>query len=174
MYITKTAYTWKGPIEEAVFQLDSKEFLKQLETTSFFEDQSPDKLPISRPVYLENHSPHGFKKDDGVYKWTFKGKVPEDGLEVNFLALLLPSKENEVKPFVTASIAKLKDASADEYRSVLRQYYAMLVKFKAPSSQFLSGYFKDIQIIDKNTQFMMETDRKSVTAISEKFDALTQ
>ena len=49
-YITKTAYTWKGPVEEAVFQLDSSAFLKQLETTSLFDDSSPNKLPISGPL----------------------------------------------------------------------------------------------------------------------------
>lgn len=173
MYITKTAYTWKGPVEEAIFQFDSKELLKQLETTSLFDDPSPDKLPVSRPVYLENNFPSVFEKSDGVYRWVFKGKVPEDGLSVNFLALLLPSKESEVKPFVKASLAKLKDATADEYLSVLKQYYSMLVKYNKPTSQFLSGYFQDVNIINDTTQFLVNKDKKSVEAIVQKFDALT-
>lgn len=174
MYITKTAYTWKGPAEEAVFQFDSKELLKHLETASLFDDPSPDKLPVSRPVYLENNFPSVFEKNDGVYKWVFKGKVPEEGLSVNFLALLLPSNESEVKPFVKASLAKLKDANVDEYRAVLKQYYSMLVKYNKPTSQFLSGYFKDVNIINDKTQFIVDKDKKSVEAIAQKFDALTQ
>ncbi len=173
-YITKTAYTWKGPIEEAVFQLDSSAFLEELETTSLFDDPSPNKLPVSRPVYLENIFPSGYEKNSGVYKWVFKGKVPEDGLSVNFLALFLPSKESEVKPFVKASLTKLEDATADEYLSVLNQYYAMLVKYSKPTNPFLSGYFQDVRIINDKTQFLTDPDKKSVESIATNFDALTR
>jgi hypothetical protein len=173
-YITKTAYTWKGPIEEAVFQLDSNAFLKELETTSLFDDPTPNKLPVSRPVYLENILPAGYEKKSGVYKWVFKGKVPEDGLSVNFLALYLPSKEAEVKPFVKASITKLEDATSDEYLSVLKQYYAMLAKYSKPTNPFLSGYFQDVRFINDKTQFLIEPDKKSVEAIAAKFDDLTR
>jgi hypothetical protein len=173
-YITKTAYTWKGPIEEAVFQFDSKGLLKYLETTPLLNSPSPGRLPISRPVFLVNNFPSVFEKNDGVYKWVFKGKVPEEGLSVSFLALLLPSKESEMHSFVNASLAKLKDVTADEYRSVLKQYYVMLVKLTKPASQFLSEYFKDIRIINDKTQFMLESDRKSVAAIAGKYDALTR
>jgi hypothetical protein len=174
MYITKTAYTWQGPVEEAVFQFDSKGLLKYLETTPLFNDPSPDRLPVSQPIFLENNFPSVFEKNNGVYKWVFKGKVPEEGLSVNFLALLLPSKESEVNSFVKASLAKLKDVTADEYRSVLKQYYAMLVKYNKPTNQFLSEYFKDVRILNDKTQFMMESDRKSVAAIAEKFDTLAR
>ena len=76
---------------------------------------------------------------------------------------------------VTAGLAKLRDVTADEYRSVLKQYYAMLVKYNKPASQFLSGYFQDMSlIINDKTQFMVDGDRKSVDAIAQKFDALAR
>ena len=35
MYITGTAYTWKGEIDEAVFQFEADEFFKKLDEPNF-------------------------------------------------------------------------------------------------------------------------------------------
>jgi hypothetical protein len=171
-YITKTAYTWKGPIEEAVFSLDAREFLKQLDTNVLLTDLPSDNQAISRPVYLENNSPSDYKKSDGFYKWVFAGKVPEKGLSINFLVLFLPVKATEVKPFIKNSIAKLKDVTVDEYLSVLKQYYLMIFSYSKPTNQFVSGYFKNVRFINDKTHFIIESDKKSIAEIADKFDAL--
>lgn len=102
-YITKTAYTWKGPVEEAIFEVDVRDFIEQLSKPDFIAGFGLDGLPLSRPVYLENIFPTGYQKQNNTYSWKFKDKVPEEGLSINFLALFIPSLQNEIQPFLKAN-----------------------------------------------------------------------
>lgn len=173
-YITKTAYTWKGPVEEAIFEVDVRDFIEELSKPDFVAGFGIDGLPLSRPVYLENIFPTGYQKQNNKYSWKFKDKVPEEGLSINFLALFIPSLQNDVQPFLKANVLKLKETTPEEYRSVLRQYYLLLAVYNKPSEPFLSAYFKDVRIINDKSNFIFEDDKKNIVEISERFDILTK
>jgi len=172
-YITKTAYTWAGPIDEAIFEFDSREFIEQLSKPDFIKGFGLDGLQLSRPVYLENIFPTSYQKKNGIYEWKFKGKVPEEGLSINFLALFIPLLEEELRPFLKANIQKLKETTPDEYHSVLKQYYGLLTAYSKPSNQFLSGYFKDVRLTSGQSSFIFDGDKKYLQGLAERFDSLT-
>ncbi|MDD5006717.1 MAG: hypothetical protein PHS93_09855 [Candidatus Omnitrophica bacterium] len=173
-YITKTAYTWKGPVEEAVFRFDAKELMEEFDKSAVFGESTPDKLPLSRPVYLENIMPSGYERQDSVYKWIFKGKLPEEGLSVNFIVFLLPSKAAEVKQFMGSRISKLEGITKGEYIPVFKQYYTLLVSRGNSADKFTAGYFKGVRFINDKTRFIFDEDKKNVTDILNQFEKLTK
>jgi hypothetical protein len=129
---------------------------------------------LSRPIYLENILPIGYQKQANTYQWKFKGTVPEDGLSINFFALFIPSLQSELRQFLKANILKLKDATPEEYRSVLRQYYLLLTSDSKPVGSFLSGYFKEVKLTNGKSNFIFTDDKKNVQRIAEQFDILTR
>ena len=171
-YITKTAYTWKGPIEEAVFRLDAKELMNEFNEPSVFGKIMPDNISITRPIYLENMYPYGYQRQDGIYEWTFKEKVPEEGFSMNFVVFFVPSDPAEVKQYIAANISKLEGITKDEYVFIAKQYYSLILSRGTRTDKLSSDYFKDVRFINDKTRLVFEEDKKGITDILNRFDEL--
>jgi hypothetical protein len=173
-YITKTAYTWKEPVENAVFTIDATEFLQKLEEANFFkelDETAPAK--VTRPVFLGSMSPPSFKLEKSVYRWEFTGKVPEEGISANFVVLFVPSSPSEVSAFASEQVRKLQEGvSKDEYFGILEGYYARVLKKKSDAENpFMQDYFKPIGLIKANLLF--EKDQTVLESTLGKVKALT-
>lgn len=171
-YITKTAYTWAGSVDEAVFRLDASAFYKELEKSNFL-DGAESKFPkFSRPTFWETIYPDSATKDGEIYKWTFKGTVPEEGLSVNFIVLYIPSLLNEVGNYFSESLPKLGDIKPAEFKSVLKSFYQNIAFGKQPSEPFAESYFQQVRLIKMPKTFLTEKDRKNIEKIADNFDEL--
>ncbi|WP_028582485.1 hypothetical protein [Desulfogranum japonicum] len=171
-YITKTAYTWAGSVDEAVFQLDASAFYKELEKNNFLEG-ADDKFPkFTRPTFWEAIYPESATKDDGKHKWTFKGTVPEDGLSVNFIVLYIPSLPKEVGEYFSESLPKLEETKPAEFKTVLKSFYQNIAFGKQPSDSFAESYFKQVRLVKMPKTFLTEKDRKNIEEIARNFDEL--
>ena len=171
-YITKTAYTWAGSIEDAVFQFDCTAFYKELEQQKFMVELG-EKVPhFSRPTFWESTYPDLAKKDNGIYKWTFKGSVPEEGLSVSFMVLFLPSLPTELSEYFSTSLSRLENIEPDEFKSVLYAYYQNIAFNKRPSSSFAQSYFKEVGLVKMPKVFISDQDRKNIEKIANNFEEL--
>lgn len=173
-YITKTAYTWKEPVENAVFTIDCTEFFQKLEEANFFKElgeASP--VRVTRPVFLGNMNPSSFTRDKDVFRWEFTGKVPEDGIGANFVVLFIPSTSAEVTGFVNEQAKTLKeDVTKTEYLSVIEGYYARLLKKKPETENpFAQEYFKSVGLVKADLLF--DKDQKELEVTFGKIRAQT-
>jgi hypothetical protein len=168
-YITKTAYTWAGSVDEAIFHLDASAFYKELEHSNFL-DGAEDKFPIfSRPTFWEAIYPESATKDGENYQWTFKGTVPEEGLSVNFIVLYIPSLPKEVGIYFSESLPKLGDTKPAEFKTVLKSFYQNIAFGKQPSDPFAESYFQQVRLLKMHKTFLTEKDRKNVEEIANNF-----
>jgi hypothetical protein len=173
-YITKTAYTWKEPVENAIFAIDGTEFFQKLENTNFFKGLGKSApAVVTRPVFLSNLNPSSFTHSDGIYRWEFTGKVPEEGIGANFVVLFIPSSSSELANFVTEQVKELKEGvTKEEYLSILEGYYARILK-KEPDGEkpFTQKYFEPVRLIKSDLLF--EKDQKLFEDVIDKVKALT-
>jgi len=173
-YITKTAYTWKQPIENAVFTMDCSEFFQKLEQPDFvkkFNDGFP--VGITRPVFLEGIYPSSFTREKNTLRWEFKGKVPEDGISANVIVLFIPAFSDELQIYLDEQNKSLKEGiTKDEYLSVLKGYYARILKKGAESeTPFTKKYFEPVELL--KSQLLFEKDQKPLGVIFDELRALT-
>ncbi|MBI5589771.1 MAG: hypothetical protein HY881_04760 [Deltaproteobacteria bacterium] len=173
-YITKTAYTWKEPVVNAVFTIDCTDFFQKLEHADFIK-QFGEGFPvgITRPVFLGNFNPSSFSYDKNVYRWEFTGKVPEDGINANFVVLFIPSSSSELPNFLTEKVNALKEGvTKDEYLSVLKGYYARILKKEYEGEKpFTKKYFELVGLL--KSELLFEKDQKSLGVAFEKLKAIT-
>lgn len=173
-YITKTAYTWKEPVENAVFTIDATEFFQKLEVSNFFKELGESApVGVTRPVFLGSMNPPSFTREKDVYRWEFTGKVPEDGIDANFVVLFIPSSSSELPTFVTEQVKALKEGVAKkEYLIVLEGYYARILKKKSEGENpFAQKYFEPVRLVKSDLLF--EKDQKLLGVILDKVKALT-
>lgn len=173
-YITKTAYTWKEPVENAVFTIDGTEFFQKLEEANFFKELGEaTPVGLSRPVFLGNVNPSSFTRDKNIYRWEFTGKVPEEGIGANFVVLFIPSTPSELPNFVAEQEKALKEGvTKEEYLRVLEGYYARMLKKKPEGENpFAQKYFEPVRLL--NSEIVFEKDEKSLGVILDKVKALT-
>ena len=171
-YITKTAYTWAGTIEEAVFQFDCTAFYKELDHQNFMAELG-DKAPeFSRPTFWESIHPDSAKKNDGIYQWIFKGSVPEEGLSVSFMVLFLPSIPTELGKYYSTSLSRLEDIKPEEFKTVLYGYYQNIAFDKKPSDPFAQSYFKEVGLVKIPKIFISDQDKKNIEKIANNFEEL--
>jgi hypothetical protein len=173
-YITKTAYTWKEPVENAVFTIDCSELFQRFEQSDIIK-QFGKGYPagLTRPVFLGNFNPSSFSHDKNVYRWEFTGKVPEDGIGANFVVLFIPSSSDELPNFLTEQVKALKEGvSKDEYIGVLKGYYARILK-KEPEGEnpFAQKYFEPVGLL--KSELLFEKDQKPIGTTLDKLKALT-
>ena len=171
-YITKTAYTWAGPVEEAVFQLDCTSVYKELERQINASELGQWDPHFSRPIFWETIHPDSAKKDNGIYQWIFKGSVPEEGLSVGFIILFLPSLPAEVNEYFSTSLSRLENIKPDEFESVLKAYYQNIAFDKQPSDFFTESYFKEVGLFKMPKIFISDQDRENLEEIADNFDEL--
>ncbi len=172
-YITKTAYTWKEPVEKAVFTLDCTDFFRELEKTdllsSFGEDYTRG---LTRPVMLFDMGPSYQARDSYIFRWEFSGKVPEDGINASFIVLFIPALAGELPSFLAERTKPTKDnVSKKEYQSVLMGYYTRILKNKPKGeSPFVKKYFEPVGLT--KSELFFDSDRESISAIIEKLKAI--
>lgn len=171
-YITKTAYTWAGSIEEAVFRFDCNAFYKELERPDFMAELGDKALPFSRPTFWESIHPDSTKKNDGIYQWIFKERVPEEGLSVSFMVLFLPSIPAEVGKYYSTSLSRLQEIKPEEFKTVLYGYYQNIAFGKQPSDPFVQSYFKEVGLVKMPKVFISDQDRKNLEEIANNFETL--
>lgn len=173
-YITKTAYTWKEPVENAVFTIDCTDFFQKLEQADFIK-QFGEGFPtgITRPVFLGSFNPPSFSYDKNVYRWEFSGKVPEDGIGANFVVLFIPSSSSELPNFLIEQVKALKEgASKDEYLGVLKGYYERILKKEHKGeSPFVQKYFKPVGLL--KSELLFGKDQMTIGPTLDKLKALT-
>jgi hypothetical protein len=171
-YITKTAYTWSGSIEEAVFQIDCSAFYKAIEGHSFLAELGDNFPKFTRPTFWESIDPVSAEKKKTIYQWTFKGSVPEEGLSASFVVLLVPSLPAEVKGYYSSSMSHLEGIKPDEFKAVLKNYYQNIAFNKQPVDSFSQSYFEEVGLVKMPKVFISEQDRKNLEEIANNFDEL--
>lgn len=173
-YITKTAYTWKEPVENAIFTLDCSEFFQKLEHPDFIKKFGKGFLSaITRPIFLEGVYPTTFKRDKDVFRWEFTGKVPEEGISANFAALFIPTSSDELPNFLAEQVKSLKNGvTRDEYSKILKGYYARILK-KEPEGEnpFTFKYFEPVGLLKSDLLF--EQDKIPLEKTFDKLKTLT-
>ena len=174
IYITKTAYTWKEPVEKAVFSIDCSDFFQRIDEANFmkgFTEGFP--TGISRPVFLYDINPSNFARDKSTFRWEFKAKVPEDGIGAGFIILFIPSLSNELQPFLSGLEKTAAGKTGKrEYITTLASYYSRILK-KDPMNEnaFTRKYFEPIQWL--KGQLIFEKDQKSIATTLDRLKALT-
>jgi hypothetical protein len=189
-YITKTAYTWKGEIESAEFEVDCRALLNELDErivqshldsvnlgkksatdNSFYQDRMERAAgilsAIKRPVFLESHSPAEYKGNDGIYSWKFTKAVPSDGISLNFIILFMPSSIHEYHSYTKAALSVLKEPTPEEFYSTLKTYYRILLSMGEPQDEFTKGYFKEINWLLQKPKLVFSEDNKHLQEINE-------
>ncbi len=188
-YITKTAYTWKGPIENAVFSMDCSDFFERINRADYLKS-FPDVFPIgiSRPVFLYDIQPSAFTRDKGVFRWEFKGNVPEEGINAAFVVFFIPVHSKDLSVFLSGresmqskgalnlpfleKKAAGEEINRKELLSILQGYYTRILK-KEPENEasFLKKYFQPVSFL--KGQMLFEEDRQAVSATLESVKTLT-
>ena len=171
-YITKTAYTWAGPVEEAIFTLNCTAFYKEVDRHNFKGVVGKNAPNFTRPTFWESIQPSSAKKHNGVYRWTFNGSVPKEGLSVNLTVLFLPSLPAEVGNYFSTALASLKSTTEEESTSVLHAYYQNIAFNKQPSTPFAKDYFKKVRLIKMPKVFISKQDKMNIKEIANNFEQL--
>lgn len=189
-YITKTAYTWKGKIESAEFEVDCRELLNELDErvvqshlesvnlgkksatdNSFYQERMERAArilsSIKRPVFLESHFPAEYKRNDGIYSWKFTKAIPSDGISLNFIILFMPSSIHEYHSYTKAALSILKESIPEEFNSTLKTYYRILLSLGEPQDEFTKGYFKEINWLLHKPKLVFSEDKKHLQEINE-------
>ncbi|MEW6110303.1 MAG: hypothetical protein AB1632_14220 [Nitrospirota bacterium] len=171
-YITKTAYTWAGDIEESIFQLDCRALYDNLEKHNVLADPEQEDPGYTRPLFWESAFPDSGEKNDGVYKWVFKKKVPEDGLYYSTTVLSIPALPPELATYYSKSISRLSNVSPEEFKSILVAYYQFLSSGEEPSAPFQQKYFEKVRIVKIPKTFIFEQDKEAIENISSNFNKI--
>lgn len=173
-YITKTAYTWAGSIEEAVFKIDCSALYENLTRYNFLAALGMSDPGYDRPLFWDSTSPASVKTGKGSYIWTFSNKVPEEGLAYYCMGLFMPSRPDELIQYKSISMAKLKDITSEEFKSILKAYYQILAFDKKPTDTFTKNYFEAIVFLDMPKNYILDRDKVSIEEIANNFDDYIQ
>jgi len=169
-YITKTAYTWAGRVEEAIFQLDCSAFYQELEKHNFILGLEKKGYSFTRPIFWESLYPESATKTKEVYTWSFARGVPEEGLSINFIVLYLPSIPSEVNSYYKTSLSQLEKIKSEELKAVINGYYQNIVSGTNPSDPFAKNYFEKVNLIKMPKNIIFAKDKKNLSEISRKFE----
>lgn len=158
-YITATAKTWKEPVSEAVFRLDTSEIDNFVQQDNFqFFDNRGDSPKVMSPLVLKCVGSWsgcmGIKKNpfdqvtataggNGTYKWTFYQNIPDDGFSVQYLATSLPSNPADVKIHFQRLLVQTDGIAENELISMMRMFYCRAAYGKLPPDTFTNSYFKE-------------------------------
>jgi len=173
-YITKTAYTWKGPVERAIFSMDCSDFFQRINQPDFakrFGDGFP--TTISRPVLLYNIEPSKFTREEGIFRWDFKGNIPEEGIKADFAVIFLPAFEKDLPTFLSD---REKAFSKELFTSLSPSPEEKALAEETIKKEILTP-LRDLygRIVRKETkrQLLFEEDRQAISATFESLKALT-
>ena len=107
-YITETAKSWKGSIEDALFTADLTDWIQAMDA----EPQSPvaellkndeeviyEALSVDRPLMFLTFEKHGRRVEQNVIKWHFKNGLPVKSLFISITYAYVPITLETVKSF---------------------------------------------------------------------------
>lgn len=116
-YITKTAYTWKMPVEKAVFVADISAISKILSEPEVVKAFLPAKGgTLSRPLITIVCAPSA-EREGNIFTWTYKEKIPMEGLTISLNILAVPVKFAELEDFLEE---KQKNKDKESYLKFLQ------------------------------------------------------
>lgn len=173
-YITKTAYTWAGSIEEAVFQIDCSAFYENLKLQNFLAEMGKGDLGYKRPLFWDSTSPASVKTGKGSYKWTFRKGVPEEGLAYYCMGLFIPSRPDELIQYQSVSMLRLNKLTTEEFRSILKAYYQILAFGNKPTGAFTKDYFAEMGFLNMQKNYIFENDKINIEEIANNFEKYIQ
>lgn len=92
-YITKTAYTWKQPLEKAVFRFDFSDIISYLNSSKHSEQVifKEEQNNFSGPCLIYLRYPIGGEISNSILTMTYNDRVPEEGLIYYIDAVNLPA-----------------------------------------------------------------------------------
>lgn len=146
-YITKTAYTWKPPIDSAIFKANLAAISKRMRDPGIFKDifVSADVANMSKPLITVEFLPQAMREGD-IFTWKFKETVPDQGLSFIINILAVPITLNEAQMV-------LKEKSKMGKEDYLRYLEDLLEAYKFDGKYLLFPEDeKDLQEIRKLVQ----------------------
>lgn len=157
-YITKSAYTWKPPLEFASFTADITSIIRTLKKQQIINEFLPDSGPtISQPLMTLVTSPIGKRNDNGnSITWRFRENLPEDGITLSLNILTIPIKIEELKPYL---LEKESLKSKEEYltflETLLKEYKGQekYILFKEDSNdipKIIDAIEKEVDILSSS------------------------
>ena len=196
IYITGTAYTWRPPLENAVFKFDLRSLPKALKLAHRKEAFKETPLIGSSitPLVYVNYELAG-QWDNNIMTLSYKDKVPQDGIGIAIEVVDLPAKADEIEKHLADSSLMLAKATNDPsldpslkkkipsekvlltnilnfYRGIYQGKMTSDMKSDGSSDSPLSHIQKKVRLSQESrVKFLDEEDRqevKKIIAILEK------
>ena len=114
-YITGTAYTWRQPVEKAVFKFDLRSLPEAYELSRRKETFKSPFFSFTPLAYVTYELAGQWDKN-GV-TMSYKDKVPESLIEIFIVKVNLPAKADEIEQYLADLPAKL----AEDGRSITKE-----------------------------------------------------
>ena len=127
-YITETAHSWKGNIENALFTADLTDFIQAMdlnpqepisETLKQENNQLYSASSIFRPLMFLTFEKHGNRVDQNMIKWQFTNGIPAQSLFIAINYAYVPITLEGVKNFVSLLPKSAIEDLASLYQNAL-------------------------------------------------------
>lgn len=140
-YITKTAYTWKQPLEKVVFIFDFSRVISSFKT--HFRDKIPSHICKFLPIISLPYPEEGII-DNSILRITYTGKVPEEGIPLSLVVTLVPAKHKDLDAYLKdlkdKKLYNNKDFTEKDNLEQILVLYKML-----HSGVYSDDFFKKVQ-----------------------------
>jgi hypothetical protein len=115
-YITKTAYTWRQPLNKAVFTISFYPIIDKLNT--YLREHLPEEMvadvgPIPPLVYLQYYDEGDYT--DHTLSIKYKDQIPVEAIYFEINIVWLPAKFNDIEKFI--------QNLPDHYSKVTKNFY---------------------------------------------------
>lgn len=117
-YITSTGSSWSGDVDKATFTVITDPFERYLYRRGITEEQTSElkgeeleqfksSFPVAHPWWFRRIKPDGWKHVEGGVQWSYQDFKPRDPIEVSYFVTQIPSRAEEVDPFLDRFVAGL-------------------------------------------------------------------
>lgn len=114
-YITSTGSSWSGNVETATFTVYTTPFERYFERRGITEENTADlsteeaerfksSFPVQHPWWFRQITPAGWNQVKGGVQWQYKDFKPKDPIEIHYYMTQLPSRPEEVGPFLEQAL----------------------------------------------------------------------
>lgn len=168
-YITQTAYTWKPPLDEAVFEVDVSEFEKAIGRDDVWSNvETLEQFRVADPIVYEYQLPGFVVREGSVRRWLYEGEVPEDGLSIGFAAVFLPQDVEVANKHLALLGEELNRCTPEELRLVVAEYYRILGGGARSENEFIKGYVEGTWLDQYQGALVSPETREGLLAIAEQ------
>jgi hypothetical protein len=185
-YITKTAYTWRQPVEKAIFQFDLTTLVPQVKTHAGLVAKPIVKAlkiyqgkPLVGLVYPINGN-----IANNILTLTYTDKVPEEGIFLAIVAVFLPVTRKDMESYIKE--IPLYYARANEHSFIpkpfnesevllnLLAFYKAVYQGKMTKATWSDGTFRGIPLspkelknfhVDYKVHLLRDEDRAEIAQI---------